>query len=160
MNRRKLASLTLVLAVALYAFPFVSPVPVQEPKLGVDAGDNPSAQPYNFTNGTVHYDQLSPAAQQWFDSAPSTDQIHPENTVPLDSPPEPWATFVANNTPTDLSDMTTLVQVVKNDQYYLVTLVRITPKPSQQAVILRLGSLIGAIVLFGLAGHLFLTGRR
>jgi hypothetical protein len=161
MNRRRLASLALLLAVALFAFPLVSPVPAQEPKLAVDADDNPSEQPYNYTNETVYYDRLSPAAQQWFDAAPSTERIQPENIVPLDSPPEPWATFVPNNTTaTSFLEARTFVQVVKNDRYYHVTLFRITPKPPQQAVMMRLGPLVVSIVLFGLAGHLFLTAEN
>jgi hypothetical protein len=162
MNRRRFANLVLLIAMALFAVPLVSPVPIQEPKLAVDASDNPSKHPYNFTNETVktvYYDSLSPAAQQWFDTAPSMETIQPENIVPLDSPPEPWVTF-APDTATSVDKAFTYVRVVKNDRYYMVTLTRIIPKPPQQAVMLRLGPLVGSIVLFGLAGHLFLTAEN
>lgn len=161
MNRRHLASLVLVLAVALFMIPLVSPVQTQEPKLAVDTGDTPSKQPHNFTDETVRYQQLSPAAQQWFDSVPTGETIRQENIVPLDSPPEPWTTFVPNATDTtNISDVRSTVQVVKNDSYYILILLRITPKPPQQAVMMRLGPLVVSVGLFGLAGHLFLSAER
>ncbi|MFC7192420.1 hypothetical protein [Halocatena marina] len=177
MNHRHFLSSVLVIALVLFAFPIVSPVPAQDPAVEVLRDPNASSQPYPFTNGTVQYQNLSPDAQQWFDDLPQSEESFKAETIPIDSPPEPWASFVPNGSETnvqpaneqidEVSDVRrrfwsirTYVQVEKDDRYHLVILARISPHPPQQAVALRLGSLVGSIGLFGLAGQQWLTKNQ
>lgn len=173
MNRRRLIGGVVILALMLYALPLVSPVPAQEPAVEVLRDPNGSTQSYAIANETVQYENLSPAAQQWFDELPQSERRQAATVVPIDSPPEPWASFVLNGSETSnpeaseqlnetqrIRSVLTYIQVVKDDQYHLVIFTRIEPRPSQQAVALRLGSLVGSIGLFGLAGQQWLEGKR
>lgn len=173
MNRRNFLSSVLVLALVLFAFPLVSPVPAQEPAVEVVRNPNSSDQPYPVTNETVAYGNLSPAAQQWFDELPRSERTQAAMVVPTASPPEPWASFVPNNSETNarstnepideqrrIWSVVTYAQVEKDDRYHLVALTRIEPRPPQQAVALRLGSLVGSIGLLGFAGQQWIEGKR
>lgn len=173
MNRRHLLGGVLVLALVLFAFPLVSPVPAQDPAVEVVRDPNSSNQSYPVTNETVAYENLSPDAQQWFDELPQSERSSAAKVVPIDSPPEPWASFVSNGSETNarpangqideqrrIWSVVTYVQVVKDDRYHFVVLTRIEPRPPQQAVALRLGSLVGSIGLLGFAGQQWLEGKR
>ncbi len=167
----------LVLALVLYALPLVSPVPAQDPAVEVVRDPNSSNQSYPVTNETVAYENLSPNAQQWFDKLPQSERSSAAKVVPINSPPEPWASFVPNGSETNarpangqideqidetrrIWSVLTYVQVVKDDRYHFVVLARIEPRPPQQAVALRLGSLVGSIGLLGFAGQQWLEGKR
>lgn len=173
MNRQYLLSAVLVGALVLFAVPLVSPVPAQDSAVEVLRDPNSSDQPYPATNETVAYQNLSPDAQRWFDELPQSERRQAATVVSLASPPEPWASFVPNGSETNASpennqvdqqrrfwSLLTYAQVKKDEQYHLVVLNRIEPRPPQQAVALRLGSLVGSIGLFGLAGQQWIEGNR
>ncbi|WP_248910114.1 hypothetical protein [Halocatena marina] len=176
MNHRHFLSSVLVLALVLFVFPIVSPVPAQDPAVEVLRDPNASSQPKQVASEIVRYQNLSSDAQQWFEELPRGKKSFEAETVPIDSPPEPWASFVPNESETNAqpangqidaqSDMrrllsvVTIVQVERNGRYHPVQLMRIEPRPPQQAVALRLGSLVGSIGLFGLAGQQWLTKNQ
>jgi hypothetical protein len=171
-NHRHFLGGVLVLALVLFAFPLISPVPAQEPAVEVFQDANSSATPYPIANETVAYESLSPAARQWFDELPQGKGSYAAKVVPIDTPPAPWSSFVSNgiepsNAATEQIDrrqrvwsFLTYVQVEKNGRYHLVVLMRIEPRPPLQAIGLRLGSLVGSIGLFGLAGQQWLIRNQ
>lgn len=163
MNRRHLLGSVVVLTLVLYAFPLVSSVPAQEPAVEVLRDPNSSNQSYPVTNETVAYENLSPDAQQWFDELPQSERQQAAEVLPIESPPAPWASFVPNGSETNeqrrIWSVITFVQVEKDEQYHLVVLRRIEPRPPQQAVALRLGSLVGSIGLLGFVGQQWLEGK-
>lgn len=173
MNRQYLLGGLVVLALVLFAVPLVSPVPAQEPAAEVLRDPNSSDQPYPVTNETVAYENLSSDAQRWFDELPQSEESYAAEIVPIDSPPEPWASFVPNGSEMNASpgndqidqqrrfwSLFTYAQVEKDDRYHLVALKRIEPRPPQQAVALRLGALVSSIGLLGFAGQQWLEGKR
>lgn len=172
MNHRHFLGVVLVGALVLFAVPLVSPVPAQDPAVEVLRYPNSTAEPQPFTNETVHYNNLSPAARQWFDELPRSEQQFEAKVVPIESPPAPWASFVPNGSETSnaateqidrrqrIWSFLTYVQVERDGRYHLVGLMRIEPLPPQQAVALRLGSLVGSIGLFGLAGQQWFTRNQ
>lgn len=173
MNRRQLIGGVFVLALVLYAFPLVSSVPAQKPAVEVLRNPNGSGQPYPATNETVAYENLSSDAQRWFDELPKSERAQAAEIFPIDSPPEPWASFVPNGSETNARSVNgqineqrrmwsviTYAQVEKDGRYHLVVLTRIEPRPPQQAVVLRLGSLVGSISLLGFAGQQWLERKR
>ncbi|RRJ31845.1 hypothetical protein [Halocatena pleomorpha] len=172
MNRRHLLGGVLVGALVLFAFPLVSPVPAQDPAVEVLRDPNGSPQSHTIATETVQYRTLSPEAQRWFDDLPQSERTQAAEVLPIDSPPEPWASFIPNDPETSttanehpnetqrIQSVMTYIQVKKDDHYHLVVLRRIEPRPPQQAVALRLGSLVGSIGLFGFAGQQWLEGKQ
>ncbi|UPM44973.1 hypothetical protein [Halocatena salina] len=168
MNRRRRLGGLVILALVLFAFPLVSPVPTQDPAVEVLRDPNSTAEPQPAINETIQYQNLSSDAQQWFEELPQSEQSYAAEVFPVDGPPEPWASFVPNGSEANeqfnetrrLWSVLTYTQVEKDGRYHRVILWRIEPRPPQQAVALRLGSLIGSIGLFGLAGQQWLEGKR
>lgn len=176
MNRRHRAVIALVIAVGLFGAPLVSPVPNYDAHLQmenkpvnlstIEKGDK---QVGNMT--TVRYQTLSTPAQRFFDRvnkgngsnerlqrAFPPDVVNKHNgsddiIVPLDEVPKPWSTFVPKSGDYDRAT----VYVHKDGQYYSMDIERSTPGPSFQALMLRLGSLLGAVGLGTLAGYFTLT---
>lgn len=163
MNRRHLAVIAVVIAVGLFAAPLVSPVPNYDAHLKVVSGDDPvdisTNEMEEKANGrgiaSVRYENLSTSVQRLFDRAYKNDGYSDEPAVPMDEAPESWVTLVPNGEHAAAS-----VYVRKDGQYYRTGLSRVTPAPSLQAFMLRLGPLLGAIGLGTIAGYLFLTAEE
>lgn len=159
MNRRHRAIMALVIALPLFAGPLVSPVPNYDAHLQMDTKSmNASTMEENEKRWgnitTVRYQNLSTPAQRFFDRVNKhngSDDI----MLPLTEVPKPWSTFVPKSGDYDRD----IVYVHKDDQYYLMDIRRLTPGPSLQAFMLRLGPLLGAIGLGTLAGYFTLTAE-
>ncbi|MFC7193193.1 hypothetical protein ACFQL7_27685 [Halocatena marina] len=98
----------------------------------------------------MRYQQLSTPAQRLFDRG---SKKRNEVTVPYDEAPESFATLVPE------SGYAETIYIRKDGQYYYVEISQTTQRPSFQAFLLRLGSLLGAIGLGTLAGYFVLTAE-
>lgn len=155
MNRRVLAFIVLLIAVPLFAAPLVAPIPNPEPLVTVSIGpaepDPVPAEYGHVSQTTYRYQNLSAAAQHFFDTQNASDD---ETHLPPETVPAPWASRV-NATASAIA--TTDGQVVKDGQYYPMYVGMVTPQPPLSAVMPRFGALIAAIGLGDLAGYFFLT---
>lgn len=158
MNRRLLAVIAVLIAVGLFGAPLVSPVPDYGPHLKVTVSDEPATfstaeekEKKLRNKTTMDYQNLSAPAQHLFDTADKSQNT--ETTVRMDEAPESLATLVPEDTSSNI------VYVHKDGHYYDTYLYRFTPKPSLQAFLLRVGSLLGAIGLGTLAGYFVLTAE-
>jgi hypothetical protein len=162
MNRRHLAVIAVVIAVGLFAAPLISPVPDYDAHLEVSVIDDP----VNFSADNLdeierrdvtkmRYQTLTAPAQRLFERAYKAEGYFNGPTVPRDEAPESWVTLVPKGDHAMAS-----VYVRKDGHYYRTRLSFVTPAPSLQAFMLRLGPLLGAIGLGTLAGYFVLTAEN
>ena len=156
MNRRMLAVIAMLVAVPLFVAPLVSPIPNPETSVVVNIGPpQPDPVPAEYVGKTTYrYQNLSAAAQEFFDTQVSSDS---RELIAPTAVPAPWvppgngtAAAIANNSG----------QVLKKGQYYPMYIGTYTPQPPFVAAALRFGALGGAIGLGTLAGYFVLTAEN
>ncbi len=98
MSRRTVIMLLLVGGLLLYAIPLVNPLPAMDPTVDAQRNLNSTATPHDASDTTIHYEELAPDAQQWFDSVPQSDGGRNTASTPIDRLPETWQSIVPDGT--------------------------------------------------------------
>ncbi|WP_330630933.1 hypothetical protein [Halocatena halophila] len=169
MKRPSLWAVLLLVGLLLYAVVLVGSLPAQDPAVETQRDPNSTAEPLEHADATIHYENLSPSAQRWFDDVPQSDNQYETTVTPIKKLPEPWLSIAppgseATAPPTTEAEVQRrhtkiqrIVQVERDGRYHSIVLIRISPRPPLQAVLLRLGAIIGAIGAFGFGCQRWLT---